>query len=152
MKRGVEITAAHRLKMEKSKEEKKAAQRLLRAKEIAANEEFEEKRREERIKRRSEPVAYRNYRNSADRRRIEFNLSIEVFNELANSNCTYCGGKGGGVDRLNSKIGYIIENSVSCCGKCNMMKHTHSVEDFINQVNKIADHNKNNHGKRNAGW
>lgn len=33
-----------------------------------------------------------------------------------------------------------------------MMKHTHSVEDFINQVNKIADHNKNNHGKRNAGW
>lgn len=141
MKRGVEITPAHRLKMEKAKEEKKKAQRFLDAAEIAEREAIKQKIKEERIKRRSEPMPYRGYKDSASRRNIEFNLSLDVFNSLANSDCVYCGGRGGGVDRVNSKLGYTIENSVSCCGKCNMMKYTSSVEDFINHVKKIYRYN-----------
>lgn len=87
----------------------------------------------------------------------EFSLSFEQFSKLVNSNCHYCNNPPNnllgnktksitkllhGVDRLDSKIEYIIENCVSCCKQCNIMKMTWSKSEFLNQVKKIYEFNK----------
>lgn len=42
-----------------------------------------------------------------------------------------------GIDRLDSLKGYIEDNCVACCGKCNKMKMDTNVTDFLNHVAKI---------------
>lgn len=83
------------------------------------------------------PPKYRSYINRANKKQIEFSLSMDEFNIITAANCTYCGSAGGGIDRINSKMGYTIENSTPCCKMCNLMKYTHSQEDFISQIKKI---------------
>jgi len=62
-------------------------------------------------------------------RELEFTLSLESYTILVSQPCYYCKGKlgepvkkGCGLDRLNSNVGYVIGNVVSCCGVCNRMK------------------------------
>lgn len=65
-------------------------------------------------------------------------LTEEQFNYITSLDCYYCGSTLNiGVDRIDSKEGYTIENSRPCCTKCNMMKYVHSEEDFINHIKKI---------------
>jgi len=45
-----------------------------------------------------------------------------------------------GIDRIDSSVGYTIENCVPCCSMCNLMKLDYSPEQFLNQVKKIAEH------------
>lgn len=47
-----------------------------------------------------------------------------------------------GVDRISSKKGYTIDNTVSCCWKCNMMKNTLSEKDFLEHIDKIFNFKK----------
>ena len=42
-----------------------------------------------------------------------------------------------GIDRIDSNIGYIKQNVVSCCGVCNHMKLNSSKEEFLNKVKQI---------------
>ncbi len=42
-----------------------------------------------------------------------------------------------GIDRIDSSLGYIVSNCVSCCKRCNYMKNSLSLEAFIAHVNKI---------------
>ena len=78
---------------------------------------------------------YTIYGKNAHRRDLPFELSEQRFLDLTKSNCYYCGstpatvvkrGKDiyvyNGIDRKNNTIGYTINNSVSCCGRCNKMK------------------------------
>ena len=39
-----------------------------------------------------------------------------------------------GIDRINSKLGYLKNNSVPCCADCNTMKMSLSIEDFLNKI------------------
>ena len=80
---------------------------------------------------------------------IDFNL----FKELANKNCTYCGDepnncftdrlnknykvKYSGIDRIDSNIGYIKNNVVPCCNKCNTAKSILSQNEFKDLIIKI---------------
>ncbi len=43
-----------------------------------------------------------------------------------------------GVDRVNSKIGYTLDNCVPCCYDCNMAKAERSKEEFIIHCRKIV--------------
>ena len=43
-----------------------------------------------------------------------------------------------GIDRIDSSKGYELENIVTCCGQCNMMKMDYSLEEFLKQVEKIS--------------
>lgn len=98
---------------------------------------------------------------SSKKRGIEYLLNIEQLKEITSKNCFYCDvkpdkikqvnrSKGGlkttqehgqyiynPIDRIDSSKGYIYENCVPCCSKCNFMKHTLSLEDFKNQIIKI---------------
>lgn len=47
-----------------------------------------------------------------------------------------------GVDRMDSSIGYTIENSVSCCKRCNFMKSNLGYQEFIDKIKQIYNHLK----------
>lgn len=64
------------------------------------------------------------------------------------STCYYCGkskddGKlfrkniYNGIDRVNNKNGYNINNCVACCKVCNYMKSNLGKDEFISHINKI---------------
>lgn len=95
------------------------------------------------------------YKKSSIQRNLIFNLNTEEFKFLTSSNCYYCNiepkqaircsknrKRNGdylynGIDRKNPKIGYIIENCVSCCSTCNYAKQSLTYEDFTNHIQKI---------------
>jgi len=59
--------------------------------------------------------------------------------------CSYCGGsiETIGIDRINSTLGYVLDNVTACCSICNTMKFTLNVDDFLNHVYKIAEYQGN---------
>jgi hypothetical protein len=80
----------------------------------------------------------KSYKKGADKRELEFELTNDDIRELINGNCYYCGQKPDplkkiGIDRKNNDIGYLIDNVVSCCKMCNMMKHIVESDIFIKQ-------------------
>ncbi len=96
---------------------------------------------------------YSEYKMTAKKRNIEFNLSKTQFMKLISKPCIYCGisdityykiNGAGGVDRVDSTKNYDIENCVSCCGTCNIMKNMYSKEEFLNKCLQITKHNFNN--------
>ncbi len=99
---------------------------------------------------------FREYKDNSKKRNIEFNLNFEQFDILITNNCNYCGSPPmynprwyermnknqkhldtNGIDRIDSNLGYTMDNCVSCCSKCNLMKNVTSKEDFLNQIDKI---------------
>jgi hypothetical protein len=93
-------------------------------------------------------VVYQYYKQGAKRRRLDFFLSKEHFEKLIMSECFYCGlrlsmeskykcrepYRYNGVDRIDSNIGYTIENSVSCCKACNVSKSSLSYDRFLKKL------------------
>ena len=58
--------------------------------------------------------------------------------ELLNSPCAYCGCDNcNGIDRVDSKLGYTIGNTVPCCAICNKMKNNFTLEVFKDKISKI---------------
>lgn len=99
------------------------------------------------------------YRSRAVSRRLCFDLTREQFAILARGNCYYCGALPdrqlrwpgarvytgtqvkelfNGVDRLDSSLGYTLENCVPCCKYCNRAKSDLSLEQFLRRVHAIA--------------
>ena len=89
---------------------------------------------------------YKNYRLSAESRRLEFPFTKEEFILIVSLPCYYCGiiqPKGfNGIDRLDSTIGYSLDNCRSCCEMCNMMKGTCGPIIFIHRTEHILTHLK----------
>ncbi len=100
------------------------------------------------------------YVKGAESRNIDFNLSFDDFCDIIVRPCHYCGdkdtnskqqkGRGRsrpappffytGIDRVDSNQGYVKENCVPCCAKCNRMKLAEPQDVFLNQVKKIYEH------------
>lgn len=89
-------------------------------------------------------------------RKIEVNLTINEFKSIVIQNCYYCNSKGkqpeylgktkyckyeikaiNGIDRVNSNLGYTLDNCVPCCTKCNIAKNTLSQKEFLDHIEKI---------------
>lgn len=104
---------------------------------------------------------YDQYQSSAKSRNINFNLTKKQHLEIVKQNCYYCGsepeikqphrGKGryvgvpvsyNGIDRIDSNVGYEIDNCVSCCTKCNYMKSDMEVSSFTEHILRISTHLK----------
>ena len=87
------------------------------------------------------------------------NLKFEEFNSLIGKPCYYCGQaptihtsliersnksepmlKHNGIDRLDSSIGYELNNCVPCCFKCNHAKNTMTTSEFLKHIEKIYLH------------
>lgn len=104
---------------------------------------------------------YKNYKYKIENQTSkEFNLSFEDFNSLVKQNCYYCGSVPifperfksefknrdiiyfNGIDRIDSTMGYQLNNCVPCCTKCNSMKSDLKLEDFLKHVIKIYEFNQ----------
>lgn len=89
---------------------------------------------------------------------IKVSITSKDYELICSKNCYYCNEppkdtgkfkmrkyinteelKLNGIDRINSKEGYTIENCVSCCTSCNYAKHTLTKQDFINKIIKIYE-------------
>ncbi len=98
---------------------------------------------------------YSNYKYSAKKRKLIFQLTEENVLKLIKQECFYCGSKFGnhlrrkignrdfdifynGIDRKDPSIGYISNNVVTCCAICNIMKNTLTTSQFISQIKKIS--------------
>ena len=87
------------------------------------------------------PSKYRSYLYGANKRQLEFELTLEEFDQLIKSPCVYCGTNSKiGVDRKDNSEGYTKDNSQPCCTTCNIMKYTHSEQEFISHIKKILRH------------
>lgn len=100
------------------------------------------------------------YKESAQKRKLLFDLSSEQFRKITSSKCFYCNktpskesknyGQGkynghylyNGIDRVDNKEGYIYENCVACCETCNYAKGSLSQKDFLEMITKICKHLK----------
>jgi len=85
---------------------------------------------------------YGQAKRNAEKRGLEFSLSLEEYNKLIQPElkCYYqCGNfvpmSGVGLDRLDNDIGYMSGNVVPCCGICNTTKNSMlSSEEMIEVV------------------
>ena len=93
------------------------------------------------------------YQRRAKQKNIVFALSKEEFTNLTKQNCFYCGCEPlqcapgakrnygeyvyNGIDRLDNSIGYTKENSVPCCGFCNVAKNNYTLEEFLSKIKCI---------------
>jgi len=82
---------------------------------------------------------FHQYKKSAKKRNIDFQLTQNQCEPFFNCRCNYCGDSyhGLGMDRIDNSLGYFVNNIVPCCYTCNIMKHTHSQINFINHIEKI---------------
>jgi hypothetical protein len=101
--------------------------------------------------------AFRNYQRGAKDRDYTFELSYNDFLQLINDNCHYCGSepkvhkgevrymngetfKRNGIDRIDSKIGYNLDNCITSCERCNVAKMSMTYDEFINMIRNIFIH------------
>lgn len=83
---------------------------------------------------------------NAKRRNIFFDESKRCeFEDIVKLPCHYCdeNDRVSGLDRLNSSLGYTIENVVPCCMICNLIKGKTCYEQFLVDVECIVQKNKN---------
>ena len=96
-------------------------------------------------------------RQSAQRRNIPWNISVEKFKEIILKNCFYCGSEpsvkthsGGqmrnGLDRIDHRVEYNDENCIPCCWECNRMKGRMSQKEFYDIIEKIIKNKPCNGG------
>jgi hypothetical protein len=97
------------------------------------------------------------YKKNAINRNLKFDISKDKFRQYSKGNCFYCGEppsqvcasgcKTGnyiynGIDRVDSLIGYEVDNVVSCCGTCNVMKMAMGQQEFLDHIGKIYNYQK----------
>lgn len=96
--------------------------------------------------------AYHYYKSRAKKSGRDFMLTKSQFKILTKGMCYYCGSipsnfandkncngayAYNGIDRIDNNRGYLLDNVVTCCKKCNIAKSTMTQEDFLDLINKI---------------
>lgn len=84
---------------------------------------------------------YHNYLVRARRRNMEFDIEPQLFEDITNRSCVYCGiSPAKTIDRIDSKVGYKIDNIQPLCYKCNTMKYTYTETEFFDHLRKVVSH------------
>jgi len=95
------------------------------------------------------------YKQSAEKRGYEWNLTFEQVQKIVHKPCKYCNtppsihidtsskfrGKSellvSGIDRVDNSKGYVEDNIVPCCSFCNRAKNTLTEQSFFEWVKKV---------------
>jgi hypothetical protein len=82
------------------------------------------------------------YQKDAKKRGIDFHLTKDEFIEIIKQKCVYCGDisnekQFNGIDRVDSRRHYTLDNCVSACTLCNYLKHATPVEIFFQRIEHI---------------
>lgn len=89
-------------------------------------------------------MPYSLYRCSAYQRQLEFEISKTEYEKCCAQSCYYCFKPSSfdtpmGIDRRMNHLGYMKDNIVACCYRCNRMKHVMDEDTFRAQCKLIAD-------------
>ncbi len=92
--------------------------------------------------------SYNNYKHSAAYRNLEFALSNEEYENIADEPCYICGKQNNGlhqngIDRFDNSQGYIMTNVKACCGECNFMKSDYEFDKMIDKCELIYQTHEN---------
>lgn len=82
-------------------------------------------------------------RDKAPSRGYEYQLLRQQAYQMILGNCVYCGATPNplnGIDRVMNSVGYLLDNCVSCCARCNKMKMELDGPEFIAQAHLITLH------------
>lgn len=95
------------------------------------------------------------YKRRARRKELDWQLSVEMCENLFKSTCFYCGVEPkqvhgdyretcegyiyNGIDRVDNSVGYVKENVVACCKVCNRAKEQTSLKEFMDYFSRIVD-------------
>lgn len=92
---------------------------------------------------------YNFYQKRAETKQIDFEFTLEEFDNLTKQPCFYCGEytRGSkhdeirhcGIDRIKSEKGYTKDNCVPCCHGCNVMKMDLEPFEFLRKTKKIQE-------------
>lgn len=100
---------------------------------------------------------YSKYKSHAKTDKKTFNIPLEQFTKLIKSDCVYCKNKPrniqkvkrknkrdfkyyyNGLDRVNSNIGYKIDNVVPACYSCNIAKNDMTLKEFKLWIKTVYD-------------
>jgi len=97
------------------------------------------------------------FKQSALKRSIPFELTLENVKHFITQDCFYCGTSPSnidarlvklhnfyysGIDRVDNTLGYSPENCVPCCKICNTAKSTLSQEEFFVWIKRVMTHSK----------
>jgi len=110
-------------------------------------------------------AAYGRYKTGARKRGLVFEIDFNQFLDLSSQNCHYCGAepsncynlkyhkgphKGqprsgepfihNGIDRIDSENGYVKDNCVPCCKRCNLAKNDMGEAEFYNWLDRVYHH------------
>jgi len=85
---------------------------------------------------------FASYKSCAKARGHSFDLTEKEFETFWQKDCSYCGGgiASVGIDRIDSSVGYQIDNVVSCCSVCNLMKLDHNKQAWLDKMYTILKH------------
>lgn len=94
------------------------------------------------------------FRSHARSRRLAVDETLDsdrgVFGQIICMECYYCGLRvAGGIDRVDSRRGYLMENIVASCTPCNMLKGTLALGHFFAVVSAL--HHFRHNGVRSTG-
>ena len=102
----------------------------------------------------SQSQLFSKYKRDANRRDIDFNVSLKYFCGKIAQNCYYCDSepasifKNGkksrsyelvynGIDRIDNKKGYLPRNCVAACKRCNYAKAKLTKQEFLDMVKEV---------------
>jgi hypothetical protein len=95
------------------------------------------------------------YKARARRAGLPFSVDRDTFRKLVKKSCYYCGRLPSrvaktvskhsrfvynGLDRVDSSKGYTLDNVVTCCRDCNIMKMDKSQDAFLNKIRRVHRH------------
>jgi hypothetical protein len=99
---------------------------------------------------------YSAYRTRAKKLGLQFDLTQEAFATMSQQSCVYCGLPPStirkhyklptnffvynGIDRVDSSVGYVEGNMVTCCETCNKAKRDLPLEVFLAWVKRVANY------------
>jgi hypothetical protein len=101
--------------------------------------------------------AFISLKTNAKARGISVEITESEFKKIAKNPCVYCGAEPiektppkkwqesvflNGIDRVDNKLGYTPENSVSCCEQCNWSKKDLSLKDWNNWIDMLIKNRK----------
>lgn len=94
--------------------------------------------------------SWERYRQNAETRSLTWALDRAQVRKLVFGDCGYCGAKAkpavktrlglNGIDRVDNEKGYVADNVVSCCARCNRMKGKISLPEFLDAIRALHRH------------
>jgi hypothetical protein len=93
------------------------------------------------------------------KKNIEVSITVDDYTKIIIQDCFYCNDTprqtnrfanrkyvntetifANGIDRIDSSIGYTLNNCIPCCTSCNYAKHKLTQEEFFEKIKKIYKH------------